>query len=228
MLGNFTEPSAALAAEWSVRSDFMEPGTFWLGLAAVTIVNASITVLCAFLSGYGTKKGENWATHEDIQKVVAQVEAVTTATEAIKSAVLNEAWARQQHITMKRDALLKVLEELANAEEFLAEFIGMQGITKPLPEFQAELREERKAIFKNLKSAQRALRHATYLAMVSSDSAMSERLDNLYFLIVMATTDAIAGKRDEATSKTVSLRFEVIGLTEVVRNELGLPERSLK
>jgi hypothetical protein len=58
--------------------------------------------------------------------------------------------------------------------------------------------------------------------MVFCDSAMGERLEKLYFLISSATGDAIAGKSDDATTKGISLRMEIINLTDVVRKELGI------
>jgi hypothetical protein len=51
---------------------------------------------------------------------------IIQATGGIKVTISDEAWSSRQHRVMKREALLKLLEEFANVEEFLADFIGMQ------------------------------------------------------------------------------------------------------
>jgi len=60
--------------------------------------------LIALASGFGTylaaylkRKGENLATHEDIDQLVRQVSAVTHTTEEIKSKISVDVWRRQKH-----------------------------------------------------------------------------------------------------------------------------------
>jgi hypothetical protein len=48
----------------------------------------------SFLGSYMKKKGENVATHEDIEKLVDQMKAVTQATKEIESRISGEAWER--------------------------------------------------------------------------------------------------------------------------------------
>ena len=50
----------------------------------------------AFLSSYLKKKGENLATHEDLEKLVVQMEATTTATKAIEARISHGVWDQQQ------------------------------------------------------------------------------------------------------------------------------------
>jgi hypothetical protein len=52
--------------------------------------------LGAYLGAYLRKKGENLATHEDIDKLVSQVTAVTTAAKRIESAISTEVWRRER------------------------------------------------------------------------------------------------------------------------------------
>lgn len=46
----------------------------------------------AWLGAYFKKKGENYATHEDLGKLVKQMEAVTTATKQIEAKISDEVW----------------------------------------------------------------------------------------------------------------------------------------
>jgi len=67
----------------------------------------------SFLAGYLKRKGENLATHEDIEKLVDQVRAVTTATQEIESKISGELWDRQKRWELRRDVLFAVTKDLA-------------------------------------------------------------------------------------------------------------------
>jgi type IV secretory pathway VirB4 component len=66
----------------------------------------------AFLGSYLKKKGENLATHEDIDKLVAQISAVTTTAKQIEATISNEMWQRQTIRNEKKAAYCQVLEIL--------------------------------------------------------------------------------------------------------------------
>lgn len=53
-----------------------------------------VALFVGFFSAYMAKKGENLATHEDIEKLVDQVRAVTTATKEIEAKISNDMWIR--------------------------------------------------------------------------------------------------------------------------------------
>ena len=73
----------------------------------------------AYLGFYLKKKGENLATHEDVQQLVRQVGAVTQATKEIEAKISNDLWSRQQRWEVQKAALLDTLKELASAEAAL-------------------------------------------------------------------------------------------------------------
>jgi hypothetical protein len=56
------------------------------------IVTALVAGVAAYLGSYLKKKGENLATHEDIDKLVSQVSAVTAATKQIESQIRSSCW----------------------------------------------------------------------------------------------------------------------------------------
>ena len=68
---------------------------FWTALAAQVVLIICAITFVAYFKGYGSKKGENLATHEDIDKLVKQVEAVTKATQDIEASMSTRVWARE-------------------------------------------------------------------------------------------------------------------------------------
>jgi hypothetical protein len=70
----------------------------------------------AYFGAYWKKKGENAATHEDIDKLVDQVAAVTEATKEIEARISKDLWELQKHWEMKRDVVLEVMKLLADLE----------------------------------------------------------------------------------------------------------------
>ena len=80
-----------------------------IALGLTTLVSAFVG---SYLASYLKKKGENLATHEDIDKLVDQVRAVTTATKEIEERIESSAWSRQRHWEMKQDALFASVQAL--------------------------------------------------------------------------------------------------------------------
>jgi hypothetical protein len=79
----------------------------------VEVLTALIGAGIGFYFGaYFRKKGQNLATREDLDKLVAQVEAVTTAAKEIEARVSDEAWNREKTWELKRDVLLEGMKGL--------------------------------------------------------------------------------------------------------------------
>lgn len=73
----------------------------------------------AYFGGYLTNKGENLATHEDIDKLVDQVRAVTQTTKEIEAKISDEVWDRQKRWELKREVLFEATRALAGIEDAL-------------------------------------------------------------------------------------------------------------
>jgi hypothetical protein len=96
----------------------------------------------AYLGSYLRKKGENLATHEDIDKLIGQVSAVTQVTKGIESKISIDAWSRQQRWEVQKAALLETLKELASAEAALWRMVwAFSNKNKGTPEGQQQLKE---------------------------------------------------------------------------------------
>jgi hypothetical protein len=95
-----------------------------------TVLNADVwllSVICAlfiggFLKSYMSKKGENLATHEDIEKLVDQVRAVTTATKEIEAKISGEVWDRQKRWELRRDLLLDAVNKTGELDDAITNF----------------------------------------------------------------------------------------------------------
>jgi len=113
---------------------------------AVPILAILISVLIGYLSGYTKKKGENQAIHEDINKVVDQVRAVTSATKEIEAKISKEVWDRQRRWELKRDVLFELARRTGRLIQALMQqhaiyMVEKQNQAKGLPE-RAEKRVE--------------------------------------------------------------------------------------
>jgi hypothetical protein len=67
-------------------------------------------------------KGENLATHEDIDKLVDQVKVVTATTEQIKTEISDAAWNRQKRWELKREVLFEAAKRITEVDEALVAF----------------------------------------------------------------------------------------------------------
>jgi len=101
----------------------------------------------AYFHGYLNKKGENLATHEDIDKLVDQMRAVTAATKEIESKIEGEAWDRQRLWELKRDVLFeinKAITEMVNSLAVLNGVVETDNTTKGVPRWEKRAETSKK------------------------------------------------------------------------------------
>ena len=93
--------------------------------------------LIGFVNTYMNKKGENLATHEDIDKLVDQVRAVTQTAKEIETKISSDLWDRQKQWELKRDILASedLLGQTALPDGVTAEklpTLSVRGRAQPL------------------------------------------------------------------------------------------------
>jgi hypothetical protein len=88
-------------------------------LALTTLGSAFVG---SYLAGYLKKKAENLATHEDIDKLVKQVAAVTTTTKEIEAKITNDVWDRQKRWELKREVLFEATKRVSEIDDALQMF----------------------------------------------------------------------------------------------------------
>jgi hypothetical protein len=104
-----------------------------LTMGLTTLVSAFVG---SYLASYLKKKGENLATHEDIDKLVDQVRAVTTATKEIEERIESSVWSKQRHWEMKRDALFASVQALDRTKTAFVELWASQLFEVGDPEYK--------------------------------------------------------------------------------------------
>lgn len=98
-----------------------------IALALTTLIGAFIG---SFLGSYLKKKGENLATHEDLDKLVEQVRAVTTTTKEIEARISTDVWDRQKRWEMKREVLFDGTKRLGAIQLALRKYLSAVGVRK--------------------------------------------------------------------------------------------------
>jgi hypothetical protein len=88
-------------------------------------------VVGSFLPAYFKKKGENLATHEDLDKLVKQMEATTEATKAIEARISDEVWNKQRQWELKRENIIQLIRGLSTSENALMELHSMYAAPVP-------------------------------------------------------------------------------------------------
>jgi len=87
--------------------------------------------LGAYLGGYLKKKGENLATHEDIGKLVDQVQAVTQATKEIEAKISSDVWTQQKQWEMKREVLFDAAKRIVELDNGLVSLDSLLRVDNP-------------------------------------------------------------------------------------------------
>jgi hypothetical protein len=101
-------------------SEYMSP----FAIFVVSVVGAGIG---AYIGAYLREKGRNLATHEDIDRIVAQLRKTTEATEDIKAQISGELWVKQRRWDVKWDCYAEIVENLGELHTLISEVIALQN-----------------------------------------------------------------------------------------------------
>ena len=127
-----------------------------------------------FFGAYAKKKGENLATHRDIQTLTKDLETTTTAVKKVEANISTDMWARQRKWDVKKEAIFELVKELATVHWITAE------LAIPV------LREEAK--FKMVE-ALNAYRRAESLALVVCNKQVCDQFPKIF-----SVSSALRGK----------------------------------
>jgi hypothetical protein len=142
----------------------------------------------AYFVSYLKKKGENLATHEDIDKLVAQVTAVTQATKEIEAKISNDAWGRQRRWEVRRDALFDVVREL-NTIQYAMERLNTVAIRTRTSSDPSGFAEEFREANRFWNDTTLTFRRAKGLALLVAGKDVRDAMDQLDKLFGKAMDD---------------------------------------
>lgn len=194
---------------------------YWLGLGLLTVLNIAGLAFVAFFKGYGAKKGENLATHEDIEKLVEEAKKLTAATEEIKAQTSTAAVFKQQQWTAKKDAIVEAVKELGThqhsattllfARTAFTELKAKLAVsTAELEEHKAEIDDASRIVEKSLAD----LRRARFLLFVFCGEAVRKQFQTVTNLIGQSA------KKDDNGEATRAVLSALDELALLIKDDL--------
>lgn len=189
----------------------------WAGVAILLLFWKS------FLPAYLSKKAENFATHEDINKLVDQVQAVTTATEQIKARISNEVWDRQKQWELKREMIIEVCKAVSRIEETLIRVNSALAV-RDEPESQEWMPTYRAAIME-WREASAFLDQARMLVDIAC-TVNTAKFVHEYAMFATTLCSKMTKDKDAKAYKDGSPELNVKYLTmiQALRRELGIAD----
>lgn len=191
-----------------------------LALATISFLSGGVG---AYLGSYLRKKGENLATHEDIDNLVDQVRAVTTATKEIETRISSDLWDRQKQWELKREILFDAARKLSAIENRL---LSLQTFWRAQMNGEIEgagskIRLENKYVTEWQESV-RSFEETESLIHVTCSGETMKAFAELGDLL-RNTAGKIVGDDSEAYAKTKDERAKKLVLARVaIRKELGI------
>ncbi len=181
----------------------------YAGLFVTSILGGGVG---AYVGSYLKKKGENLATHEDIDKLVNQVAAVTQATKEIEAQISNAVWERQRKWEARREALFEVTKELGSVEYGLGILVLTFSGTK-------QRAEEKTAAGETWNDALEKFKRARVLALLVCGDELKESLDDFEkFMIAIVKETTSKAEINPPWFPRFRQKMDVV--IELVRKEL--------
>lgn len=197
----------------------MEPWLFWIGMAVQAVLTIAAVTFVSFFKGYGGKKGENLATHEDINRLVADLKATTLAVEAIKQELSEASWTKQRNSELRKEILFDAINEAGALELELLNLEALQAIDRT-PERDKLITESNSTIHK---STMLLWKHKSVIAIVCATPTIQAVLK----LCTSAAQIGLNDLNDGGTPAHVcdEFRARYRDVLSTVRSELNVPER---
>jgi len=199
-------------------------------MTATAGILAALTLIAAWFGGaigaYFKKKGENFATHEDLEPLVEQMRAVTEATKTIEAAIGEKIWDRQRHWELKRDGLFAILETLGEADDAMVTLASTSKGSR-----------DKNPAFAKAQQAKVPERIAEWLTAMNRFDAKRRIASLICTMETVSLLQSISRQMRESTPGIVegnihysdimpSLQRAIVAATVAARKELGLPPLS--
>jgi hypothetical protein len=174
----------------------------------------------AYLGSYLKKKGENLATHEDVDKLVSQVATVTQTTKEIEAKISNDVWERQRKWEVKREALFEAVKQLGSFEYALVQLVQVFGNAKNSTEPDGPASRQQMLDATDVwNSALIDFKKAKLLALLVSGQELNNAFDSLELSAITMANETISNKPNRSQSyRAISTQMNALTLS--VRKEL--------
>jgi hypothetical protein len=110
-----TEELIREIARQIVQEQLLYNWAFYLVLLALLFLSHGLT----FVVSYFRKRGETYATKADLEELIAQLRATTTAAEEVKTAIAHSDWTTKEWKTLRRVKLEELLGAVYAVEGWL-------------------------------------------------------------------------------------------------------------
>lgn len=190
-------------------------------LALFALINA---MLVWFLGSYLKKKGENLATHEDLNKVVEQMSAVTAATKKIEADISSGVWDKQKRWEMRRDILFEVTKRVAALYDAIGQLQVVLRTQNANVTLKASQVGQQMKVDANMKYFARMaeLKESQFFVEVTCGNEVADAIDTFNSLV----TRVAAGINDENAQIFNDSLPEIIkfrnGIRDAIRKELAI------
>lgn len=191
------------------------------GWSLATLVSAFIG---SYLSSYLRTKAHNLATHEDLDKLVVQMEATTSATKAIEARITAEVWNKQRQWELKRDAVLELMQALGRANESLQMLGGMASN-------EQESADDRWTTYMHpqlmkWRETSDAFDHRRFTAKFLCSEEFGQALDDLAAHMNSAAAIGVSRKVFSRSEVFFPIQLEIKSVMAKARRELGIEPTS--
>jgi len=179
-----------------------------------------------YLRGYMSKKGENLATHEDIDKLVEQVKAVTQATKDIEARISDDVWNRQKRWEIKREALIEVVRSVSSASEALSSMgASYKGAVESGTPDASHWLSSKAAAIDVWNNADGAFRRAHAVAEIVCGPEVKKTLNNLNLRIRTIVGEIFKNDTSTYYTSLFDLNKDMEAVTAAARKELGIDDK---
>jgi hypothetical protein len=181
----------------------------------------------AYFGAYLKKKGENLATHEDIDKVLVEVRATTQATKEIEAKISNDMWDKQKRWEMRRDLMFETTKQLAAAKDKLFSlYQAFDLVLKSKTPDSQELLETKKKAATEFNEAMNALdTHAGLIDLVCGEKTKNTVFEACVFLRKCSAA-IVNGQPQVFLNSGKALGLGLDACINAMRAEMGLQRTS--
>lgn len=178
------------------------------------VITAVVAGTGAYLGSYLKKKGENWATREDIRELARQTGILTQAAKEIEAKISNEMWEKQKRWEVKKDATFEAMKELATVSHSMTDLLGMFYKMSRQDLLESKDKQLRIDTSNEFHDALNTFGRASILASLVCSKAVSDKFEELELKGTLIQNHAITG---EFATAFQELEYFVEGTHELAR-----------